>query len=134
LAEARDLAAGKKPAQAAATGKVSGTVGLDAALKDQAAPEDTVFVFARAAKGPRMPLAIARVKVKDLPYHFELDDTMAMAPELKISGFAEIVVAARVSKTGNAVPSAGDLEGMSGIVKPGAKGVNVSINQVVKQP
>jgi cytochrome c-type biogenesis protein CcmH len=81
-----------------------------------------------------MPLAIARVKVKDLPYHFELDDTMAMAPELKISGFAEIVVAARVSKTGNAVPSAGDLEGMSGIVKPGAKGVNVSINQVVKQP
>ena len=130
--EAKALAEGRKPSVPPATGRVSGVVSLSAALKEQAGPEDAVFVFARAAQGPRMPLAIARVKVKDLPYHFELDDSMAMMPELKISGFAQIVVGARVSKSGSATPSSGDLEGIGPVVKPGASGVKVSISQTVK--
>lgn len=132
IVEARALAEGRKPAVPAAAGRVSGIVTLSGELKGKADAEDSVFVFARAAEGPRMPLAIAKVKVKDLPYHFELDDSMAMMPELKISGFREIVVGARVSKSGSATPSSGDLEGMGPVVKPGANGVKVLISQVVK--
>ncbi|HEX7811081.1 MAG TPA: c-type cytochrome biogenesis protein CcmI [Burkholderiales bacterium] len=133
VGEAKALAGGLKPSvPPAVAGRVSGVVSLADALKSKASPEDAVFVFARAAKGPRMPLAIAKVRVKDLPYHFNLDDSMAMMPELRISGFPEIVVGARVSKSGSATPSSGDLEGIGPVIKPGASGVKVSISQVVK--
>lgn len=132
IVEAKALAEGRKPSVPPVAGRVSGVVSLSDALKEKTGPEDAVFVFARAARGPRMPLAIAKVRVKDLPYHFELDDSMAMMPELKISSFAEIVVGARVSKSGSATPSGGDLEGIGPVVKPGTSGVNVTISQVVK--
>lgn len=130
--EARALSEGRKPSAAPGPGRVAGVVSLDPALKDKAGAEDAVFIFARAASGPRMPLAIAKVKVRDLPYHFELDDTMAMMPELKISGFPEIVVGARVSKSGSATPASGDLEGIGPVVGPGATGVKVSISNILK--
>jgi cytochrome c-type biogenesis protein CcmH len=133
IAEARALSTGKKTVAAkSAPGRVSGTVTLDAALRARAAPEDTVYVYARAAQGPRMPLAIVKVQVKDLPYNFSLDDSMAMMPEMKLSAFNEIIVGARVSKSGSAKPAAGDLEGASATVNPGADGVTVAINQVVR--
>ena len=81
---------------------VQGTVTLSEKLKDRAAPEDTVFVFARAADGPPMPLAVARVRVRELPYRFRLDDSMAMTPAMKISSFSKVIVTARVSKSGSA--------------------------------
>jgi cytochrome c-type biogenesis protein CcmH len=133
IAEARALSTGKKiVAATSAPGRVSGTVTLDSALRARAAPEDTVFVYARAAQGPRMPLAIVKVQVKDLPYNFSLDDSMAMMPEMKLSAFNEVIVGARVSKSGSAKPAAGDLEGASAKVSPGANGVTVAINQVVR--
>lgn len=133
IAEARALSTGKNAVAAKpAPGRVSGTVTLDAALRARAAPEDTVFVYARAAQGPRMPLAIVKVQVKDLPYNFSLDDSMAMMPEMKLSAFDEVIVGARVSKSGSAKPAAGDLEGASTTVTPGADGVAVAINQVVR--
>ncbi|HEV8261361.1 MAG TPA: c-type cytochrome biogenesis protein CcmI [Burkholderiales bacterium] len=133
LSEARLLSTGKKTVAAVpAPGRVSGTVTLDAALRPRAAPEDTVFVYARAAQGPRMPLAIVKVQVKDLPYNFSLDDSMAMIPEMKLSAFNEVIVGARVSRSGSAKPAAGDLEGASATVSPGANGVTVAINVVVR--
>ncbi|HKQ24758.1 MAG TPA: c-type cytochrome biogenesis protein CcmI [Burkholderiales bacterium] len=132
IAEARALSTGKKTVEAPAAGRVSGTVTLDAALRARAAPEDTVFVYARAAQGPRMPLAIVKIQVKDLPYNFSLDDSMAMMPEMKLSAFTEVIVGARVSKSGGAKPAAGDLEGASAKISPGAKGVTVAIDQVVR--
>ena len=132
IAEARALSTGKKTVGAPASGRVSGTVTLDSALRTRAAPEDTVFVYARAAQGPRMPLAIVKIQVKDLPYNFSLDDSMAMMPEMKLSAFTDVIIGARVSKSGSAKPAAGDLEGASARISPGAKGVTVAIDQVVR--
>ncbi|MBE0615310.1 MAG: c-type cytochrome biogenesis protein CcmI [Burkholderiales bacterium] len=122
-------------APATAAGKdarLTGTINLAPALAARAAPEDTVFVLARPAQGSRMPLAAVRVTVKDLPLKFSFDDSMAMSAGAKLSDFAEVVVAARVSKSGNVVPQAGDLEGVSKPVHPGTTGMSVEIAQEVK--
>jgi cytochrome c-type biogenesis protein CcmH len=120
--------------QAAVAGKerITGTVTLSPSLKAQTSPSDTVFVLARAAQGPKMPLAIVRKQVKDLPFDFSLDDNMSMAPQMKLSNFDEVVVVARVSKSGNAMPEAGDLQGMSSPLKPGKTGLKITIDTPVK--
>jgi len=91
-----------------------------------------VFIFARPAEGSRMPLAILRKQVKDLPVDFVLDDSMAMSPGAKLSLFPKVVVSARVSKSGQAVPAAGDLSGQSTPVGPTTDGLMIEINEVVK--
>jgi cytochrome c-type biogenesis protein CcmH len=121
-------AAPASPTAAASGTSVSGNVKLGASVAGKAAPTDTVFIFARPAEGSRMPLAIMRVLVKDLPASFTLDDSMAMTPEMKISAFPEIVVGARVSKTGSAMPSPGDLEGLSKPLKGGTRGIAIVID------
>jgi cytochrome c-type biogenesis protein CcmH len=122
------------PVQAAASGKerITGKVTLSDSLKGKYSPDDTVFVLARAAEGPKMPLAILRKQVRDLPLTFELDDSMAMQPQMKLSGFDKVVVIARISKSGTALPEAGDAQGLSPTMSPGAKGVNLKIDQIVK--
>jgi cytochrome c-type biogenesis protein CcmH len=127
--------AAARPAAAAAAAngaaKITGSVKLVPALAANAAPTDTVFVFARAAQGPRMPLAIVRKQVKDLPFSFTLDDSMAMNPSMKLSSFPQVVVGARISKSGNAMPQSGDLQGQSEVVAVGAgQAVDVVINSV----
>ena len=127
--------AGPAPATASlAAPGVSGTVTLDPALAAKAAPGDTVFVFARAAGGGRMPLAVQRARVADLPLRFKLDDSMAMAPGMTVSSAKQVVVAARISKSGQATPSAGDLSGESAPVATDATGVAVRIDRVVATP
>jgi cytochrome c-type biogenesis protein CcmH len=90
-----------------------------------------VFIFARPAEGARMPLAIVRKQVKDLPATFALDDSMAMAPNMKLSSFPDVVVGARISKTGSAMPQPGDLEGLSATVKTGSANVAIVIDKVI---
>jgi cytochrome c-type biogenesis protein CcmH len=103
-------------------------VTLAPAVAASAAPGDTVFVFARDAAGGRMPLAVQRATVADLPLAFRLDDAMAMAPNARLSQAKQVLVGARVSRSGNAMPQAGDLAGeASGPVAPGATGVAVVI-------
>lgn len=120
------------PASSAPSAALRGTVSLAAKLKDKAGPEDTVFVFARALEGPPMPLAVARVRVRDLPYRFQLDDSMAMAPTMKLSAFPKVVVTARISKSGSATPQAGDLQGASAPVANDAAAVSVLIDSLVR--
>ena len=108
--------------------QVAGTVELDQALRSEVNDTDTVFIFARASEGPRFPLAVLRKQVKDLPFSFVLDDSMSMMPDAKISGFSSLVLSARISKSGNATPSAGDLEGAVLSVQPGAKDVKIKIS------
>ncbi len=118
---------------AAASGNtaVSGIVSLDPALRAQASADDSVFVFARPASGGRIPLAVLRAKVADLPLAFKLDDSMAMAPGMTISSVPLVTVGARISKTGNAIAQPGDLSGETTGVAPGTSGLAIKIGSVV---
>lgn len=124
--------AAKPVAQEASAKGVSGTVTLVPALKAKAKPDDVVFVFARAAEGSRMPLAILKRKVSELPLKFTLDDSMAMSPAAKISTTPQVIIGARISKSGEAMPRAGDLQGASAPVKNDASGVAVVIDTEVQ--
>ena len=106
-------------------------VTLAPTLTIQAAPEDTLFVFARAPEGSPMPLAAQRIKVADLPATVTLDDSMAIIPGLHLSASPEVLVGARISKSGQATPSTGDLEGQAGPVKVSeTPSVTVTIDRV----
>jgi cytochrome c-type biogenesis protein CcmH len=127
------------PAQAAAeTAKVpapaalSGVVSLAPELAAKVSPDDFVLIYARAAEGSRMPLAIVRKQVRELPVRFALDDTMAMQPEMKLSKHASVIVAARVSKSSSATPQPGDLQGASAPVPNTASGVKVVIDREIR--
>jgi cytochrome c-type biogenesis protein CcmH len=130
---ARPAAAGTASAKAAAGGaRLSGKVELDSAVAKSASPGDTVFVFARAASGPKMPLAVLRLKAADLPRAFELTEAMAMAPGMTIANFPDLVVGARLSKSGSATPSSGDWESELVPVKAGATGIALVVSRFVR--
>ncbi|KIH84360.1 c-type cytochrome biogenesis protein CcmI [Pseudomonas batumici] len=86
-------------------------VELAAELKAKVQPGDSVFIFARATQGPPAPLAAKRLTVADLPATVELSDSDAMMPQLKLSGFPEVQLVARVSRAGQ--PTAGEWVGRS---------------------
>src|ERR1700722_1177260 len=88
-------------------------VALDPKFKDSVGPNDTLFVFAKAAHGPPMPLAITRLTAAQLPARLTLTDAMGMVPGLTLSRFPQIVVGARISKSGNATAQRGDLQTLS---------------------
>ncbi len=120
------------PAGATASGKpTTGSVRLAPALAAKVAPNDTLFIFARAAEGPRMPLAILRLKASELPKQFRLDDSLGMAGGPKLSSVPQVRIEARISKSGEAVPKPGDLRGESAVVAPGAGNVEVVIDRSV---
>lgn len=123
---------GADAAKPAAATRIRGRVSLAPALAASTRPDDTVFVFARPAQGGRMPLAVQRARVADLPLDFELDDSMAMSPQSRLSSAAEVRIEARVSRSGSATPAAGDLIGLGPVVQPGASGVAVQIDQLRK--
>ncbi len=117
---------------AASTGlTVSGQVAIAEALKGKVKPSDVVFIYATPANGERMPLAIFKTTVAQLPLAFTLDDSTAMTPERKLSGAGEVLVKVRVSKSGNAMPQSGDLAGTLGPVKVGAKGLKLEIKDQI---
>lgn len=121
-----------EPASGVAAKAVSGVVQIAPALATRVSPNDTVFVYARAVEGPRMPIAIVRAQAKDLPLRFTLDDRSAMTESMKLSAQERVVVGARISRSGTATPQPGDLEGMSAPVAVGAKGVEVVVNSETK--
>lgn len=111
---------------------VRGTVSLAAALVAKASPDDTVFIFARPADGSRMPLAILRKQVRDLPFDFTLDDSLSMSPAARLSQASKVIVSARVSKSGQAMPQPGDLNGQTGPIDVGSRGLRIEIAEVLK--
>ena len=143
IAEAQGLASGK-PAMAKAVGlatplrkqggqaaTISGTVRLAPGLAGEGVPTDTLFVFAREMNGPPMPVSIVRATKNDLPFTFRLDDSTSPMPSRKLSDVGTVVIVARLSKSGEAMPKSGDLQGMSQPVKPGVDGITVVIDREI---
>jgi cytochrome c-type biogenesis protein CcmH len=106
---------------------VSGVVSLSPNLTSRVDPNDTVFIFAQAADGPKMPLAVLRKQVKDLPFQFKLDDSMAMAPAMRLSSVEKVVVGARISKSGNATPQPGDFSAKTAPITVGSADVRLEV-------
>ena len=117
------------PASRGAALKVE--VSLAPTLKDKLQPGDQLYVYARAVSGPPMPLAVAKLAADALPATVTLDDAMAMTPELKLSSVARVVVAARISHSGEPIAQPGDLEGSAGIVDTDrSTAIKLSIDKV----
>ena len=111
---------------------VGGTVSLAPSIAKLTDPQDTVFIFARAAQGERAPLAVLRKQVKDLPLRFTLDDSLAMSPQNKLSGATQVIVSARVSKSGHALPQSGDFSGQAPPTALGNSAFAIEIGERVK--
>lgn len=124
-------AAPMKPTSPGSSLAISGKVNLSPSLAAKASPTDTLFVFARAVDGPPMPVAIVRATKRDLPFTFRLDDTNSPMPARKLSESGQVVIVARISKSGEAMPKSGDLQGTSQPVKPGVSGITVTIDQEI---
>jgi cytochrome c-type biogenesis protein CcmH len=125
-AQASTAKTGGKPvanSKALLTGKVE----IDPALRSQVSDTDTVFIFVRAAQGPRMPLVALRKQVRDLPINFSFDDAASLSPDRKLSSEANVVVGARISKTGDAMPQPNDIQVVSATVTPNTKGVTLRL-------
>ncbi|MES9825198.1 MAG: c-type cytochrome biogenesis protein CcmI [Candidatus Thiodiazotropha endolucinida] len=121
------------PAEPAAAGdkSIQVEISLSPDMQDKANPDDLLFIYAKAMSGPPMPLAAVRKRVSDLPLSINLDDSMAMMPQMKLSQFPEVAVGARISLSGSPTAQSGDLEGEIIAVSPGQPEiVKVVINSV----
>ena len=122
-----------EPIAAVSSAAITVQVSLAPELIKSAAATDTVFVYAQALSGPKMPLAIVRKLVSDLPITVSLNDTMAMMPTMKLSNFSEVKLLARVSKSGNAMSQVGDLIGaINQVLLTDKNTQHIMISDVVK--
>jgi cytochrome c-type biogenesis protein CcmH len=108
---------------------VGGVVELSPDLKSRVKPDDIVMVIAKAPDA-RMPVAIMRGKVSELPMRFVLNDALAMTPDALISNLNAVSVEVRVSKSGQAKPVSGDLYSAPIVVKVGANQLKLVVDQV----
>ncbi len=116
-------------AAAKSSANISGHIDIAPALKSKITDKDVLFLFAKPGQsGP--PVAAIRGNVGKFPVEFELNDSMAMNPDNKLSVHKEVTLTARISRTGVAKAQSGDLEGTLATVKVGAKGVKLVINTV----
>ncbi len=98
--------------------EVSGEVSLAGALRAKAAPGTTLFIVAKSVDSPGAPVAVFRSTVGAWPVLFRLDDSQSMLPGRNLSAAGRITIEARISKSGQAMPVAGDLQGTSGVIDP----------------
>jgi cytochrome c-type biogenesis protein CcmH len=125
-----DAAAPVRPTgQAGQTRTIKGTVTVAPSLAGKGSPSDVLFVFAREVGGPPMPVSIVRATRKDLPFTFQLDDSTSPMPSRKLSSAGPVVIVARLSKSGQAMPQSGDLEGTSQPVQSGVEGISIVIDR-----
>lgn len=134
IAEVQGLPAAAETAPPAADtpGKrIRVKVALADSLKARAAPDDALFIFARAAEGPPMPLAVVKKRAGDLPAEVVLDDSMGMMQGMNLSSFERVVIGARISKSGKPTPTPGDLQGQTEPLKPENDGsYSVTVDRV----
>ena len=116
-----------RSAAAASAARITGRVVLAPGLASRVSPGDTVFIYATPAQGSRMPLAIVRTTVGQLPFNFVLDESSAMSPQASLAGQSQVTLRARISSTGDAMPKPGDLGVVKTPVSVGASGVELKI-------
>lgn len=116
--------------QPASAAEIRGEVTLAPALARRVKPTDKLFIFARAASGPRMPVAILTAKANELPYRFTLSDSMNLMPGRNLSEMESVVVVARITSSGQATSQSGDLEGATSPLRPGGPPVKIVIERV----
>jgi len=120
-----------KPPAATAASSVTGTVSIDASLADRMRAGDTLYVIARQAGGPPIPIAAVREANAQLPMKFTIGDADAMDPSRRLSSAESLVLEARLSRSGNAMRQPGDLYGQRAGVAPGQRDVTIVIDRVV---
>ncbi len=106
-------------ASGGATGRaVSGEVTLAPTLSAKASPGETLFIVAKSVDTPGIPVAVLRSSVGGWPLKFTLDDSQSMMPGRNLSSAGRVTVEARISRKGQPLPAAGDLQGSSGVIDP----------------
>ncbi|CAB3864051.1 hypothetical protein LMG26689_02643 [Achromobacter animicus] len=129
-------AASATPAAPAATpsapARIAGQARIADTLHGQVAPNDTVFILARPMEGSRMPVAILKMRVADLPRAFVLDDSTSMSPDATLSKAGKVRVEIRVSRSGSAAAQVGDLSGVLTDVGPRADKLELVADTVVR--
>lgn len=114
-----------------ASAKLTVEVSLKDGLADDLPADTIVFVYAKAAEGPPMPLAVARKTLADIPFTVILSDEDAMIPAMKISAFDKLIVGARLSLDGNAIAKTGDIFGeVNDVVTGGSEPLQVEITTI----
>jgi cytochrome c-type biogenesis protein CcmH/NrfG len=135
LAEDQQLAGPSAAAVATAGGggvAVRGEVVVSDALRERVSSGLTLFILAKSVDSPGAPVAILRTTTGNWPVRFELNDTLAMMPDRKLSTAGMVTIEARVSKSGQAMPQSGDLLGVSTALDPAAgKPVRIVIERVI---
>ena len=112
---------------------ISGEVTIDAGLRDKALRGETLFIVAKSVASPDVPVAVLRGRVTDWPFRFTLDDSLSMMPARTLSNAGRVTIDARISHSGQPLPTPGDLQGSSGAFDPTAHNVlSIRIDHVIK--
>jgi hypothetical protein len=117
---------------AAAATRISGEVSISGTLSSKAVLGATLFIVAKSADQPGPPVAVYRGTVSAWPVKFTLDDSSSMLPGRNLTSAQHVTVEARISRSGQAQPTAGDLRGTSGVIAPSNhQPLKIVINEVV---
>lgn len=131
-AQAAEVAKSTPATGATSATSLQVTVDVDDKVRGKFNESDVVFVYAKAKQGPRMPLAVARLTLAALPTTVVLDDSMAMVDGMNLSAFDQLVVSARVTRSGSAIAQSGDYIGQLDVTDKSADvTLNVEIDTVV---
>ncbi|MCY4050097.1 MAG: c-type cytochrome biogenesis protein CcmI [Gammaproteobacteria bacterium] len=84
-------------------------IALDKNLFQYVSSNDIVFVTAKATNGPPAPLAIRKLAVGDLPKTVQLSSADSMIENMTVDQFEDIIIQARISKSGTAQRNSGDV-------------------------
>jgi cytochrome c-type biogenesis protein CcmH len=114
-----------RPADAGGT--IEGEIRIDARVRDQARPGDVLYVIARSA-ATRQVVAVRRQENVSFPFSFRLSAGDAMMPDIPFEGPFDLT--ARLSRSGDATPHSGDLEGAAKNVSVGSRAVTVVVDSV----
>jgi cytochrome c-type biogenesis protein CcmH/NrfG len=114
------------------TSAIKITVNLAPQFTDKLPTQGTLFVFAKAANGPPMPLAVVKLTDYSFPIEVQLSDSNAMVAGLTLSSVDKIILTARISKDASVMPSTGELEGRSDVLERSqTKAYDLLINELI---